>query len=183
MKRQGIIIGAVIVVTVAVVVGWLLSSMFLYEGLKETTKQEAKPPRGPRAPDFSLMDLNGTVFKLSDFRGKVVVLDFMATWCEPCRRQIPYLNVVKERYGDLVAIVSIVINPISSEAIKEFLRGYPYAKWIWVIDTANVWRIYNVSAIPTLFIIDREGNIRFKHIGLTEPSVLIEEIDKILKEG
>lgn len=137
------------------------------------------------APDFLLTDLQGNVFRLSDFRGRVVVIDFMATWCGPCRLQIPHLQDVRNRYGDLVVIISISIDPIhdSEEVLREFLKAYPHANWIWARDTANLRQVYGITAIPTLIIVDQSGYVKFKHVGLTPSSTLISEIDGLLKRG
>lgn len=138
-----------------------------------------------KATDFLLVDLQGRAFRLSDFRGRIVIIDFMATWCGPCRLQIPHLQEVRERYGDLVTIISISVDPVhdSNEVLKEYLKEYPHADWIWARDTINLKQIYGVVAIPTLVVIDQEGYVRFKHVGLTPSSTIIQEIDEILRRG
>lgn len=134
-----------------------------------------------KAPDFQLMDLNGKVFKLSDFRGKVVILDFMATWCSPCKQQIPYLIEVWQKYKNDVVIISISIDPNrdSEEILKDFVNRFPNATWIWARDTANVSISYKVSAIPKIVIIDKDGNVRFEHLGTTSSLVIIQEIERL----
>jgi thiol-disulfide isomerase/thioredoxin len=75
------------------------------------------------APDFSLTDLKEDTFRLSDFRGKVVVLDFMATWCGPCRLQMPHFNVVRERYDREIVLISIDVDPReSTEVLRSFAQ-------------------------------------------------------------
>lgn len=161
----------IVIVVVAVSIGWFL--------LKENGSSFSE------THDFLLVDIQGKAFRLSDFRGKIVILDFMATWCGPCRNQIPHLQEVREKCKDLVVIISISIDPLhdSEERLREFLRGYPYADWIWARDTINLRQTYGITAIPTLIIIDQNGYVRFKHVGLTPSSILIEEIDRILKRG
>ncbi|TEU06180.1 TlpA family protein disulfide reductase, partial [Candidatus Bathyarchaeota archaeon] len=138
---------------------------------------------GTLAPDFSLTDLNGDAFRLSDFKGKVVVIDFMATWCGPCRQQLPHLKVIweKEDYSDKIVLMSIDIDPTeSAETLRSFAQGFPYATWIWARDTANLGQAYQVAGIPKTVIIDRDGYIRFTHTGVTYASTFIEEIDQLL---
>jgi len=138
---------------------------------------------GTLAPDFSLTDLNGDAFRLSDFKGKVVVIDFMATWCGPCRQQLPHLKVIweKEDYGDKIVLMSIDIDPTeSAETLRSFAQGFPYATWIWARDTANLGQAYQVAGIPKTVIIDQDGHIRFTHTGVTYASTFIEEIDQLL---
>ena len=138
---------------------------------------------GTLAPDFSLTDLNGDAFRLSDFKGKVVVIDFMATWCGPCRQQLPHLKVIweKEDYSDKIVLMSIDIDPTeSAEILRSFAQGFPYATWIWARDTANLGQVYQVAGIPKTVIIDQDGYIRFTHTGVTYASTFIEKIDQLL---
>ena len=89
--------------------------------------------KGALATDFSLVDMEGNSFRLSDFRGKVVVLDFMATWCGGCRAEIPHLGDIweKEDYRDRIVLVSIDIDPGESpETLRSFAQEFEYATWI-----------------------------------------------------
>jgi thiol-disulfide isomerase/thioredoxin len=137
------------------------------------------------APDFSLTDLDGNPFRLSDFKGKIVIIDFMDVWCLPCRQQIPHLKVIweKEDYRNKIVLLSIEVNVvIPEEILKDFRQEFPYATWIWAKDKANesIASLYQVSYIPKIVIIDQYGYIRFVHTGLTDSSILIQEIDKLL---
>jgi thiol-disulfide isomerase/thioredoxin len=141
------------------------------------------PVSGTQAPDFALTDLDGNAFRLSDFKDKVVVLDFMATWCGPCKQQIPHLRAIWEKYRDRVVIISIDVDLSESEdVLRSYRHNYPYATWIWAKDIAEqrVAVVYGVRAIPTIVVIDQEGYIRFLHVGLTDSSTLAREIDELL---
>ena len=141
---------------------------------------------GKLAQNFSLADSEGTTFWLSDFGGKVVVLDLMATWCGPCRRQMPHLKVVWENqnYSNKIVLMSIGIDPTeSAEAIRAFAQEFSYATWIWARDTVNLGQTYRVTFIPKTVVIDQDGYIRYTHTGVTYDSSLIEEIDQLLGEG
>lgn len=155
---------AIILAMAIIVGGWYLTSL-------------------SKAPDFQLIDLDGNAFKLSDFRGKIVILDFMATWCGPCKQQIPYLIEVWQKYGNHVMIISISIDPVRDDegVLREFADRFPNATWIWARDTANVSITYKVSAIPKIIVIDGSGNIKFEHLGVTHSSTLIQEIEKLLR--
>lgn len=133
------------------------------------------------APDFSLRDLEGNTFRLSDFRGKVVLLDFMATWCGPCKQQILNFKVVWEEYKDEIILIPIDVDPRESEdTLRNFIQQYPYATWIWARDTANLVEDYDVTDIPKIVIVDQKGYIRYTHTGATTVSTLIEEIEHLL---
>ena len=135
------------------------------------------------APDFTLTDIDGNVFSLSDFRGKVVLLDFFATWCGPCRAEMPHLKALNEKFGEELVIISISVDPNydSVERLKSFRQDYNIT-WTLARDTTNVQAQYNVTAIPTLYIIDQNGYVRFHHVGLTEEDALITEISQIVPE-
>lgn len=136
---------------------------------------------GILAPDFSLTDLSGNVSWLSDFRGKVVVIGFKATWCGACRSQMPYYGTLWEEYPDEIVLMSIIIDPKESEeTVSAFAQEFPYATWIWVRDQANLAQAYMVSLIPKTVIIDQDGYIRFTHTGVTSSSTFIQEIYQLL---
>jgi thiol-disulfide isomerase/thioredoxin len=135
------------------------------------------------APDFSLRNLQGNYFNLSGFRGKVVLLDFMATWCGPCRQEISQLRIVWEQasYEDKIAVVSIDIDLTENEdVLRAFVQGYSYATWVWAMDSAHLGVVYHVEAIPKTLVIDMAGYVRFTHVGVTYASTLTEEIDRLL---
>jgi thiol-disulfide isomerase/thioredoxin len=138
-------------------------------------------PRPSLAPAFSLTDLDGMPFSLSDFRGKIVIIDFMATWCGSCRLQIPYYEVIWEEYQDRIVILSIDIDVRESEEIlRDFAQDYPYATWIWARDTVNLSEAYKITLIPTTVIIDQEGSISFIHVGVTSSTTLNQEIQELM---
>jgi peroxiredoxin len=142
-----------------------------------------QPQQGTPAPDFTLNDVRGETLSLSDFKGKVVVLDLMATWCAPCREEIKHLSALYEKYSINVAIITISVDPKfdTNETLKQ-LVGDNAIKWFVARDTANVNRDYGVSVIPTLVIIDKNGYIRARFEGLTTTSTLSKEIDNLLSE-
>ncbi len=133
------------------------------------------------APDFTLTDTDGNSFSLSDFEGKVVVLDLMATWCEPCKQEIPHLKEVQQHYGDDVIILSISVawGGDTNQGLATFKQERE-CTWRFAIDTDDVTTKYNAMTIPKLVIIDKNKNIRFTHVVLIPSSTLIEEINGLL---
>ena len=133
------------------------------------------------APDFKLYTLDGDEVKLSDYLGKVVILDFWATWCPPCRKGIPDLISIQNEYKDDLVVIGISLDqPATQDQLIPFIKSYGINYPI-VLGDLEVSAAYgNIQAIPTSFIIDQEGNIINKHIGLVPKSTLVEEINLLL---
>ncbi len=119
-----------------------------------------------KAPSFSLKKLDGTVLKLADLEGKVVILDFWATWCPPCRKMLPQLQNLYKKYQDKgLEIVGISLDEGGLETVASFVKNVRVSYPV-VMGNRTISREYgNINAIPTSFIIDRNGYIRDKHIG------------------
>lgn len=130
-----------------------------------------------KAPDFTLTDIEGSTFNLSDFKGKVVILDFMATWCSGCKAMMDDLKEARSRYPDAV-IISIDIDPTENNEELENLKNHYGADWIFSIDTDGVGLKYGVAAIPKTVILNPSGEISFSHTGEVSASRLSSEIEK-----
>lgn len=103
--------------------------------------------------------------QLSDYRGKVLVVDFWASWCVPCRRSFPWMNEMQEKYGDDgLVIVAVNLDNEASDAAK-FLQQYPADFKIAYDHERKLAREYEVEAMPSSFLIDREGNIIERRLG------------------
>ena len=135
----------------------------------ETTQPEpsAEPTPQPEipAPDFTLTDQYGNSHTLSDYKGKTVFLNFWATWCGPCKSEMPDIQKLYESYGenseDLVVLA--VANPggqdVSQEEIEQFLEDNGYTFPVLMDDTGMTLAYYGISAFPTTFMIDTNGNV------------------------
>jgi len=134
-----------------------------------------------QAQDFALTDLKGHAFRLSDFGGKVVVIDFMATWCPSCKSQLTILKAIAEKYGSRIALLSIDVDPTEPEEdITALAQQYSYPAWVWARDTANLAQTYQVYQIPKTVILDKDRYIRFEDVGLIDASNLIQRIEQLL---
>ncbi len=132
---------------------------------------------GDTAPAFTLKDLNGNTVSLSQYRGHVVILDFWASWCGPCRASMPTLHRLADEYSDEGLVMIGVSLDRSASAASSFLKqnGYTDMVALWESTTASqgVAREYGISAIPHTFVIDRNGIIRFaNHPMLLKASLL-----------
>lgn len=120
---------------------------------------------GESAPDFTLVDLDGNQVSLSDFRGKTVFINFWATWCPPCRAEMPEIEAIYQEYKDKGVIVIGVDILESEDVVRRFVEQGGYS-WTFVLDiSGEVAANYEVAAIPTSFFVDREGIIQAVSIG------------------
>lgn len=124
--------------------------------------------KGNLAPDFELTTLDGRKVKLSDYRGKKVILNFWATWCPPCRAEIPDMDKFYSSYKDK-DIVILGVNLTKAEqdqtSVKSFIKEYRVTYPIPLDKESLVAEMYQVSAIPTSYIIDPQGTIIQKIVG------------------
>jgi thiol-disulfide isomerase/thioredoxin len=150
------------------------------------SKEESKP-----APGFELYDTEGKLVKLSDFKNKIVIVDFWATWCGPCRKSFPGMKMAVEKYQDNDNVKFLFVNTWERvddklENAKKFMRDNRYPFHV-LMDTENkVVGAYKVQGIPTKFILDKDHDIRFVSIGMSgspehladELGVMISTLDK-----
>jgi len=134
---------------------------------------------GRKAADFSLKSVEGEHVDLSSLQGKVVVLDFWATWCGPCRRELPIVDQLRQEFGDQVQFLGI--NDEDSGTVKGFLRKNGYGFTVLMDSKRSVHRTYGVHSIPTLIVIDRDGVIRQHFIGGRDAPALRQAIAEVLK--
>ncbi|MFQ5901925.1 MAG: peroxiredoxin family protein [Thermodesulfobacteriota bacterium] len=139
-----------------------------------------------KAPDFTLPGLNGQSVSLSDLRGNVVYVNFWATWCTPCKKELPELNRLAEKYVDSKLIVLAVNIDRKRSLVDKFLTKYmPFSKKMRILldPKSKAVASYAARAMPTSFIIDKEGTIRYVHLGFREadPAKWVSEIETLLK--
>lgn len=122
-----------------------------------------EPAKSPMAPDFTLAQYQGGNLKLSEQRGNVVLLNFWATWCGPCRTEMPELDKLAKKYADLGVVVIGVNVETEGDGVKAYLSDIPVSFPI-LLDTNNVAsKTYDVQAMPTTVIIDKDGKVRSLH--------------------
>ena len=162
---------------------WILISFFLFIVIVGCQKEVEA---GPTAPDFSLKDLSGQTVTLEQYRGKVVLLDFWATWCPPCRMTIPLLIKLQEKYRDdgLVILGISIDDPqqITDKDLRYFIKmnkiNYPVLRY-----NQKVMKDYFEGervSIPTMFVVDRNGKIRDMIVGYA-PDPLKKSLAAVMK--
>lgn len=134
-----------------------------------------------KAPDFTLTDTDGNTFNVSDFRGRVVVLDFMATWCTACKKIMDDLREVHAAHPDVV-FISIDIDSTESNQMLETFKQRYNATWRFALDTDGVSQKYGVVTIPKTVVINPSGEIAFSHTGEISTSRLSSQVEKA-REG
>jgi peroxiredoxin len=142
--------------------------------------QASAPQQHPLAPDFTLTQLNGGQLTLSSYRGKVVLLDFWATWCVPCREEIPHFVELQDKYRERGLQIIGVSMDDSVDPVRPFAQQF-HMNYPVVMGNAKLGEEYGgVLGLPIAFLLDRDGRIAKKHIGATAIDVLDREIGPLL---
>jgi thiol-disulfide isomerase/thioredoxin len=137
--------------------------------------------RGQAAPDFELQSLDGKNMKLSELRGKAVLLNFWATWCGPCKIEMPWFVELQKQYGPQgLQIVGVAMDDASTEDISKFVKemgvNYPI-----LLGKEAVGQSYGgVGVLPTTYFIDRDGKFVAREFGLQSRSVFVDHIKEAL---
>ena len=146
-------------------------------------REDNTPLTSHAAPDFKLEDLNGRMYSLADLRGHVVVLNFFATWCVPCRQEIPEFVRLHKKFRDRkLEIIGVSLDPDGNAVLPPFIMHYGITYPI-VLGTREVVLDYGgIQGIPTTFIIDEDGTISDYFVGMHPGYVIEASVTKLLKE-
>jgi peroxiredoxin len=134
---------------------------------------------GLAAPEFTLADLDGREVSLSDFAGQVVLLDFWATWCAPCREEIPMLNELHTTFGER-GFTILAISDEDAGAIREFVADHAVI-YPNLVGTTEVSESYGVLGLPTGYLVDAEGKIVESFMGPKPSKILTSKIEALLE--
>ena len=152
----------------------IITMLFVAGSVYLVTAGSSRPPTGPvadvspgnEAPDFQLEDNRGNVVTLSGLRGKVVMLNFWATWCPPCRAEMPSMEKLNQAMtGEDFVILAVNIEANGRSTVAEFLEKTPHSFPVLFDEQGSVQKLYGVYKFPESFVITKDGIIDDKVIG------------------
>jgi peroxiredoxin len=155
-------------------------------GLYFAGRRQAQKPKptasGNAAADFTLTDIDSKKLSLADYRGKVVLLDFWATWCTPCREEIPHFVEMQQKLGPQGFQVIGISMDDEAKPVKAFFQQYRINYPLAVGDDKLAQRYGGVLGLPVNFLIDRDGRIVKKYLGATDVSVFDKDVADLLAQ-
>jgi peroxiredoxin len=164
-----------------------VGSFFLFHSSAPRTARAASvKPIGDRkpAPDFALKDVDGRTVHLSDYKGKVVILDFWATWCGPCRMEIPWFIELQRQDKDRgLEVLGVSMDDNGWADVKPFLSEMKVNYRVVIGDDKTAETYGGVESLPTTFLVDREGNIAVVHVGLANRKDIEDGVEQLLQTG
>jgi cytochrome c biogenesis protein CcmG/thiol:disulfide interchange protein DsbE len=164
-----------------------LAGRFLWNSLSGSSTRPggvATIGERPVAPDFTLRDASGRSVRLSDFRGQVVLLNFWATWCSPCRIEIPWFAEFQRAYRSAgFAVLGVSLDQDGWKAVKPYIEAKKVNYRVMLGDD-EITRIYGgLESLPTTLLIDKAGRIAMTHVGLVEKKTYEEDIRVLIAEN
>ncbi len=142
------------------------------------TRQEGT---GQPVPNFTLKDLQGNTFRMADLKGKVVIVDFWATWCVPCKVEIPWFEDMYNRYrAQGLEVVGVAMDEEGVDVVRPFAEQFKMNYRVLLGNESVATQFGGVYGLPTTFVIGRDGRIRDKHVGLVSRDQFEETVKKLL---
>jgi len=132
------------------------------------------------APAFAVKGIDGSTVNLAGARGKVVLLNFWATWCGPCRMEVPDLVELQKKYQDRLQVIGLVVDDADEDAVRKFAKRYSINYPVAMASDEMRIQFGGVPQLPTSFIIDAQGRVVQKHIGLRDPELYELEVRALL---
>jgi peroxiredoxin len=147
-----------------------------------TRELKSQGQRKP-APNFSLKDADGNAVNLADYRGKVVLINFWATWCGPCEAEIPWFIEFEKKYKDQgFAVLGVSMDDDGWKSVRPYIASHKINYRIMIGSEVVSQQFGEIEALPTSFVLDREGRIASNHVGLVDKVDYQNEIVKLLQD-
>lgn len=178
---------AILIVVIVALFGWAVYD-FVISDSKEATENTAQSPEGDAevglekgniAPDFELQTLEGETVKLSDYRGEKVMLNFWATWCPPCRAEMPDMQKFHENTDVVILAVDLLETENDIDSVTNFIEELGLTFRILLDEDSSVANTYNIQPIPTTYMIDSAGIINTVSFGALNYDLMIQEYEKM----
>ena len=165
----------------------ITAAVLLTGGLSVLPTTDARTENGIPAPNFTLTDLSGKTVKLSDYKGKVLFLNFWATWCPPCRAEIPdFVEAYAEQKANGLEILGISVDTRGKAAVVDFIDKYKINYPVVLDSRQKTEKLVNDyqpgQYIPATIIIDKSGRIRHKEVGAIDKQTLISHFQRLMAE-
>jgi peroxiredoxin len=159
--------------------GIILLSLFFF--IANCKKREYQANIGSRAPDFTLTDLDGKKVSLSDYKGTVIIIDFWATWCPPCKDSIPFLEGLHQRYREKGLVILGISFDGDTDTVRNFRKKITMTYPVLMGDD-RLKNDYGLIGIPEMFILDRNGILKHHHLGFDDslPAQIEKEVMELL---
>lgn len=132
------------------------------------------------APEFQLSSLDDKPISLAATRGKIVLLNFWASWCGPCRAEVPDLVELQERYKDRLQVIGLIVDDDDMDAIHQFVKEFGINYPVGIAPVELRMQYGGIPALPTSFVLDTQGRVVQKHVGLRDPTLYETEIRALL---
>ena len=175
---------AVLRLGAVLLVGFALGWMIYHRSPSKPVHAASLKPGQERhlAPDFALKDADGKTVHLSDYKGKVLLLDFWATWCGPCKIEIPWFMDFERKLKDQgFAVLGVSMDDDGWDTVKPFVNEIGINYRIVMGNDSTADKFGGIEALPTTFLIDREGKIAAVHVGLASKSDIENGIEELLQ--
>ena len=154
---------------------------------RDTDRTASAVEIGKPAPAYRAVSLTGDSVSLDEKRGRVVLLNVWATWCHPCREEIPILQALHERYSARgLDLIGVSVDARGEHAtVREFARDFDMTYPLWLDPDERVQSTFFAIGVPATFLIDRDGVLRWRHVGPVRANdpTLVRELERALEEG
>ena len=157
-------------------------ALFMLSSFPWTTAADTTPPNSRKtAPDFTLVDSKGASIKLSGYHGKVVLLDFWATWCHGCKTEIPWYMEFQQKYRDQgLSVIGVAMDEDGWKSVKPYIEETKINYTI-VVGNEGLAKKYGADSLPVTLLIDRDGKIAESHAGMVDKAAFEKDLQMLVQ--